>query len=98
MIYFLFLSFLKHEIFVCLYIFRDPNRPVPVKMFWPLFTEEEQLYLHITRNMTSDSIKNHLLAREHNLWRNVIPRLMSYVKHKNEGASDYCRKDDDCSP
>ena len=58
MIYFLSLSFLKHKIFVCLYIFRDPNRPVPVRMFWPLFTEEEQLYLHITRNMTSDSVKN----------------------------------------
>ena len=83
---------MKHKIKFSLYTFRDPNRPVPVTMFWPSFTKEEQLYLHITRKMTSDSVKGHLLSREHNLWRNVIPRLINAV------TSGYCRKDDDCAP
>ena len=80
------------------YIYRDPNTPVPVQIFWPSFTEESQLYLHITRSMTSESIKNHLVSREHNLWRNIIPKLLKDVKQKNVKATDYCEKDKECEP
>lgn len=44
-------------------------------MFWPEYTSATQQYLHITRNMTSHSIKSYLLAREYNMWHDIIPAL-----------------------
>lgn len=57
----------------------NPNKPTPVRMFWPAYTKETQHYLHITREMTSESVKSYLLSREFNWCNNIIPAVFRAV-------------------
>ena len=59
-----------------IYYFRDPNQPMPVGVDWPEFTSDGQQYLHITRNMSSGSVKRHLIGGRLHLWNKVIPPLL----------------------
>ena len=70
-------------------------------MFWPAYEKDRQHYLHITQNMTSDSVKSYLLASEFNLWKNIIPLVQRAIREEKEKGSksvDYCEKDGGCEP
>ena len=71
--------------FHLIFNFRNPNKPTPVRMFWPEYTKENQHYLHITREMTSASVKSNLLSSEYNLWRNIIPAVFRAVEQSPKG-------------
>ena len=87
------------KIHLSLLYFRNPNEPVPVKMFWPRYTTEEQQYLLITREMTSDSVRSYPFLKELNLWRKVIPDLVEALGEKKiQESTGFCEKDGDCSP
>ena len=87
-----------------LYIFSNPNEPKPVKINWPPYTTEKQQYLDISREMTSESVKSHLLPREDNLWRNIVPSLAQFkdksqsTVQSDEQTTGYCEKDGGCEP
>lgn len=81
----------------------NPNKPTPVQMFWPPYTKETQQYLHMTRNMTSESVKSYLLALEFNLWTKVIPSVKQAINEAGSHATqtssqDYCDKEGSCPP
>lgn len=63
-------------------------------MFWPKYTKQDQQYLHITRNMSSDSVKSYFLEREYNLWTKTIPALKKMFDNAETG---HCERDK-CQP
>ena len=84
---------------VCFVFFRNPNKPSPVKMFWPAFNEKEQQYLHITHEMTSESVKSHFFSREFSLWRTIIPNIFKTLdSQKKRTVSETCDRDGSCPP
>ena len=85
---------------------RNPNKPRPVQMFWPSYTKDAQQYLHISRDMTSDSVRSHIFTRELNFWKKVVPavkRAVDDLRKDDQSAtvtkgSGYCEKDGGCEP
>ena len=75
-----------------------------MKINWPAYTTEKQQYLDISREMTSESVKSHLLPREDNLWGNILPSLLQSLDkssspvQSDEHATGYCEKDGGCEP
>ena len=77
------------------FCFRNPNEPNPIEnVEWPPYTKETQKYLHITTEMTPESVKRYLFGRRANLWRNIIPSLMKACSV--QGTQKYCEKDGEC--
>lgn len=84
----------------------NPNKPRPVQMFWPSYTKDAQQYLHISRDMTSDSVRSHIFTRELNFWKKVVPavkRAVDDLRKDDQSAtvtkgSGYCEKDGGCEP
>ena len=85
---------------------RNPNKPRPVPMFWPAYQRDTQHYLHVTRNMTSDAVKSHLLEKKFNLWKNIIPAVQNAIRDVNANnvpkqktkETEHCHVDGDCEP
>ena len=73
-------------------------------MFWPSYTARRQEYLRITKEMTSDSVKNYLLASEFDLWTKVLPSVQKALAKGGKSSKEetaetgYCEKDGECQP
>ena len=57
----------------------------------------------MTRDMTSESVKSYLLAREFNLWTKVIPSVKQAINEAGSHATqtssqDHCDKEGSCPP
>ncbi|XP_060605580.1 neuroligin-3-like [Ruditapes philippinarum] len=52
----------------------DPNSPINATSFeWPQYNTNEQKYLNIVVNMTSQSVKHHLAATRIAFWQDLAP-------------------------
>ena len=85
---------------ICIY--RNPNELRQVKIKWPIYNKEKQQYLNILREMTPESVKSHLIPREDNFWRNIVPSLLQSLDKPplppDEKETGYCEKDGGCKP
>ena len=53
----------------------------------------------MTREITSDSVKNRLSAKEFNFWRKLMPSLLdAFGVKKKKYTEGFCEKEGDCSP
>ena len=89
-----------------LFLIRNPNEPADIQDYtnteWPKYERGSEQYIHITRQMSADSVGRRLFAREVNFWTNVLPRVINEVNRKpREKINDdkkYCERDTDCKP
>ncbi|KAL4221892.1 hypothetical protein ACF0H5_017944 [Mactra antiquata] len=80
----------------------NPNKPVNLGLDWLPYTEKQQHYLHITRDMTSSNVKQRWNTRRVNFWTKIVPKIANgeLCTKSDETAEDgdTCDKDGECSP
>ncbi|KAL4222686.1 hypothetical protein ACF0H5_018727 [Mactra antiquata] len=82
----------------------NPNKPVDLGLNWSPYTETNQQFLQISRDMTSSNVKQHWNMRRGYFWSRVLPDIVSTVtctespESSDYQANGYCEKDGGCSP
>lgn len=54
----------------------NPIKPDDIGVDWPSYTQKNQHYLHITRCLTSSSVKQRWNLRRANFWTNLLPEII----------------------
>ncbi|KAL4219875.1 Neuroligin-2 [Mactra antiquata] len=68
----------------------DPNLPEHVMPPWPKYDITSQSYIKLEENMNDNSVGKFLLAKETNIWNNLIPRISEAIDEKSRDNTD-CR-------
>ncbi|KAL4234610.1 Cocaine esterase [Mactra antiquata] len=66
----------------------DPNFPEPVMPSWPEYNMTSQSYIKLEENMNNKSFGNFLLAKEINIWNNILKKIKEAIDEgpKNENG------------